>query len=345
MNNNNNKIFQNEKLDSLYSKIYKNNSLTEDEICLFCSLKKEELLELINLKINNKICDYLLPYFIMTYSNEIGEYFDKEIGYKKFNTILAETWFSYFKNNDDYKNEFFIFLSLYHSDLIYRISSIIDCNNIKNEFFNDILKYSKSFVNLIKDNKFYIIFGENKNSKIGVETYDHLNRSNYIKNSIELIDLILELNYLKTNDKNIFKKNKDHYILKIKQYINFVKISNYFSNDFLSSLSIDYLVDKNDSKKSIFSFLRKIEKNENGSIKCIDGEYRKPINKNQIIISSKKNNNSFQFIFATLILFTIFGTFGLSYATNNKLSYLTTTHIESNNLNSIAQNNLVIIRK
>lgn len=359
MNNifNNESVFACRKLESLYKICQKDKNVNESVLEYFYHLSNDSLLEMIKLRLAHKINDRLMPYFLMSYTKEKGAFFAEQIGEDSINTILAENWFHSFVDNNDAKNEFFMVVPIFTTDLVLRISKALENTKMKTPFYLDLLSYSESFIEEINKGDFYIIFNEQRKSSLGAVEAEEVYFSDLVKNSIELFYYTVQ--YI-LNKNNLFDANakqiKRELLMNIKTYLNLVSPYLYFNKTDLMFLEKNELHNDKDNQPietaafTIQGFVATLWNRKkqfikpNGALECDDGSFRKPINGKNLIIGKKNSSNAFALITLSLILFTILGAFAISYANTAENSYspMKEHHVNNNDLSSIVQDNLTL---
>jgi hypothetical protein len=364
--------FNCKKLAYLYKYAQSSNINNEEIMKYFYTLDDTSIVEMLNLRLNHKINDKLMPYLIMAYTSDRGVAINKHFNKKLINNLLAESWFSYFYENEAFKNDLFILVPIFTSDLMSRIVSVLPEKNIIDDFYIDLLCYSRSFMAMIDDGSFYSIFNEQRKSEIGAvfEIEGDVYFSDFVKNSIELFYFSCYL-LMEFNLEDISMSKKDLSI-RTESYLKVVSINNFYEKKTINKIKdtteasniqtknkniredvnggdVDvegensYITATIKELASKFINARKKNKHENGAYECKDGSFRKPTQGNQLIISKKNSSNTFSLIFLTLTVFTILGTFTLSYA-DSKDSYFNPIKNAkiTTDLSSIVQSNLSI---
>jgi hypothetical protein len=363
--------FNCKKLAYLYKYAQSNNINNEEIMKYFYTLDDTSIIEMLNLRLNHKINDKLMPYLIMAYTSNRGVAINKNFNKKLINNLLAESWFSYFYENESFKNDLFILVPIFTSDLMSRIVSVLPEKKIIDDFYIDLLCYSRNFMTMIDEGGFYSIFNEQRKSEIGVVLAEEVYFSDFVKNSIELFYfscyLLMEFNL---EDMSMSKKDLS---IRTESYLKLVPINNFYEKKTINKIkdTTEYSMaqPKTNTKKnsntdtntntnsddnsylattikylaSKFIKAREKIKNENGAYECKDGSFRKPTQGNKLIISKKNSSNTFSLIFLTLTVFTVLGTFTLSYA-DSKESYFSPIKNAkiTTDLSSIVQSNLII---
>lgn len=355
-NKDNNIDFNCKKIEFLYNNCH-NESIEKGEFmkCFF-QLDSDSIIEMLRLRASHQINDRLMPFFIMSYKTEIGIEISKKIGSDTLNNFLAESWFSYFQDNNDMKNDFFLLVPIYTTDLMNRITSILPSKEMVKTFYLDVLFYTEHFISMINDGSFYFIFDEKRKSTLGVALAEEFYFSDFVKNSVESFYfscLYLFFKEVKTGEltkKDIFKRIQTyHEVVDVKNFYNsklFNKVKNKNSNDGENkenteidddTITLSELFLK---AKSLIASKKRVKK-ENGAYECNDGSFRKPTQGKKLIISKKNSSNAFTLVFITLTVFTLLGVFVLSYANKNESSYTPIKESQiSNDLSSIVQDNL-----
>lgn len=353
-NKENNTCFNCKKLEFLYENCYNNSIDQGEKMKYFFSLDSDSIVEMLNLRKKHQINDRLMSYFIMSYTNEKGSSISKKIGSKSLNNFLAEAWFSYFFEDHDKKNEFFLIVPAFTTDLVARIASVLPKNMVQ-KFYTDLVSYSSNFIKMIEQEEFYFIFEEKRKSSIGVVITEEVYFSDLVKNSVEAF--YFSALFLFYKDLNIEDVKKKDLLKQADSYTEVVSLKNFYNSKMLSKFKEKEIskendsIEKNDEEtitiQDIFEKAKKIIvskkrlKKENGAYECEDGSYRKPIQGKQLIVSKKNSSNAFTLVFLTLTIFTILGAFALSYADKADSSYTPIKESQiSNDLSSIVQDNL-----
>lgn len=352
-----NSTFNCKKLEYLYGYAQSSNINNEEIMKYFYTLDDISIIEMLKLRLNHKINDKLMPYLIMAYTSERGVRINKHFDKKLINNLLAESWFSYFYDNDSFKNDLFIIVPIFTSDLMSRIAKALPEREMVNKFYLDLLGYASNFITMIEDGVFYSIFNEKRKSEIGAVIAEEVYFSDLVKNSLELFYfscyLLIDLN---SDEMPMSKKELS---IKTESYLKLVPINNFYDHKVSSKIkdrtddshSIETSNINDDDSTTItiqglvskFIKARKRFKKDNGAYECKDGSFRKPIQGNQLIISKKNSSNTFSLIFLTLTIFTILGTFTLSYVDSKESSFSPIKNSKiATDLSSIVQSNLSI---